>query len=221
MFCPNTKCGNPLSISTECEACGWKAKRVYSAAPQADKATVVSERVTKYKANRAAIAAHDQKMADTAIADVVSVEVVEKSTYRSNGVVHVKTACGKTYALKDSLPGLSDSRLAEICEKPSTEHFELIDEEAEEAEVVEAVEEVTITRDDSRYTIEGARFRAWVGAMDMGGWTGDSVEDFKEAILDELIYAVHEDEAWLSMESIIIEEVAYIDDYGDSVWVSI
>ena len=46
-----------------------------------------------------------------------------------------------------------------------------------------------ITRNDARYTTSddaNAKFRAYVNAMDMGGWISDNVEGFAEAVLDEL-----------------------------------
>ena len=57
-----------------------------------------------------------------------------------------------------------------------------------------------ITRDDERYfyiadfsekeiKANGIKYRCWCGDYDLGGWAGDSLDDFMQAVLSELTYA--------------------------------
>ena len=65
-------------------------------------------------------------------------------------------------------------------------------------------------RNDNRYVENDhpeARFEAWMNAAPMGGWTGEEVEDFEQAIRSELEYA-DADRADEAMSEVEITEVA-------------
>lgn len=67
-----------------------------------------------------------------------------------------------------------------------------------------------ITRYDKRYVDsddDNAIYRARLEDLDLGGWTGDSEEEFLQAVEDELRYALTEEETPGALAGVRIERV--------------
>lgn len=78
-----------------------------------------------------------------------------------------------------------------------------------------------ITRDDIRYSTidQDSTYRAFINASPMGYWLGDGIDDFKQAIVDELRYVgLSDEEVQEGVEALVIEECLETDEYGDPVW---
>lgn len=54
---------------------------------------------------------------------------------------------------------------------------------------------IYLNKECDEYAIEkGCKYRCWLNELDMGGWMGDSLTEFEQAVKDELKYAGFSDE---------------------------
>lgn len=174
-YCP--KCGSPLSISTECDSCGWRRTRKASASAPAAESKSESYISRKARERRE----YKAELADARIEG----EVVDSRVWKDGEGwsapmrAEITLADGRRFRLDDKLGGLSKYAIAERIAEPTTKDW--VEVESDEATGddeprVEAGATTTVIDELGREhtaTYKGSKRQQLVAG---GGWTVYTVE---------------------------------------------